>query len=179
MARLIVPCGLPGSGKSAFIKDLGLPPGRIFSPDAVIGRNGRYDWSPEHLAQAWRAEYRRFGRALQLIQGLPDHIVLAWDATFISSISRSPIINMATGAGMRVDGLFFNTPLDLCLERNAKRSPDRRVPPEKIQHWYEALEEPRLHEGYDTLVHVTDANYQKILGQYLSRPTPSVAVVVA
>lgn len=177
MARLIVPCGLPGSGKSTFIKALGLPPERIFSPDAVLSRSGRYNWSPENVVQAWREEYKRFGRALQLIERAGDRVILAWDATFINAISRCPVINMAAGAKMRVEGLYFDTPLDLCLERNARRSPDRRVPEEKIRNWAAAFEEPRLHEDYDTLIHVTDHNYRATLAQYLPRPMRTAAGV--
>jgi predicted kinase len=178
MARLLVTSGLPGSGKTDFMLKLGLPDGRVFSPDRVLVRNGRYDWSPENLANAWRSEYRRFGKALQLVENSGDHIILAWDATFTSSISRCPVINMAKGAGMRVEGLFFDTPVSVCLARNSARPKDRQVPAEKIRNWAESFEEPRLHEGYDTLIHVMAENYGKILGSYrmLIRPQESAEV---
>lgn len=178
MATLLITSGLPGSGKTQFIKSLDLPPGRVFSPDNVLMRSGRYVWSPESVAQAWRTEYCRYGRALQLVENAGDHVILAWDATFTNSIGRCPIINTAKGALMQVDGLFFDTPLSVCIKRNAARTPDRRVPEDKIRKWADALEEPRLHEGYDSLLHVTPQNCQQILNQYLRRaqkPTQAAA----
>jgi predicted kinase len=174
MARLIIPCGIPGSGKSEFLKMLSVPPGLIFCPDALLQQKGIYDWSPNRVAEAWRKMYRRFGRAIQLVQQpdgtiVGDHRILAWDAMFLTAISRSPVINIGIGAGLSVEGLYFKTPIEVCLERNVARPPDRRVPEAKLRAWAEALEEPQLHEGYTDLTVVTPENNRNILTRYLSR----------
>ena len=66
--------------------------------------------------------YRLFGALL--LQGK----TMIWDATFISRIIRSAILHTAKGAGYRVEAVFCDTPIDICVERNASR--DREPVPE-------------------------------------------------
>jgi predicted kinase len=77
------------------------------------------------------------------------------DATNLFEAQRRPFIELAAGRGCAVDALCFETPLEVCLERNRNRS--RRVPEQVIRELAESFERPRLAEGFRRIEVVRDA----------------------
>lgn len=162
--QLIVTTGIPASGKTHFIKQLGLLPSRVFCPTDMIRA-----WSPEALSKAWREEYARFGEMLSSRE-LDENSVLAWDGLFLNQISRSAIVNIARGAGFSVHAVVFPTDIDTCLKRNAARPPERHTPESKIRALAGVMEMPHTFEGYDALVDVGDPSvYDRAVSLYRSR----------
>jgi predicted kinase len=159
MLTLIITVGPPGSGKSSYID--AVQPDQVFCPDNQLIVNNKYTWSPKDSERAWQQEYRRFGHALSVVTP-SDTQLWAWDATFPSRIGRSAILGIAKGYGAKVVAACFNTPLDVCLGRNAQRSDDRRIPESKIRETNERLEVPQLEEGFDAVLNILPGDYAAI-----------------
>lgn len=68
------------------------------------------------------------------------------DATNITRKHRRPFVKMALYAEAQVEAVFFDTPLEECLRRNAARS--RVVPPEAIAMFAARLQPPTAEEGF-------------------------------
>ena len=122
----------------------------IVSPDHhLYTTEGVYHWTPERVKAAWATAGEQFHRALSwpvkpskvvLLAGLPgagkstwlsdqaDEDVLYFDATFAEARWRKPWIEAARDAGIPVEIVWVDTPLDVCIERQSFRSEDRRVP---------------------------------------------------
>ena len=139
--------GIPGSGKSTWIRNNRQKTWIIVSPDVILETQYNYEWTPERAAEAWAISYQQFG------QGLLSGQTMVWDATFISPIMRSAILHTAKGAGYRVEAVFCDTPTELCIERNQRRN-RKPVPEGKIRGMAEDLQPPTEKEGFDHIEHV-------------------------
>jgi len=73
------------------------------------------------------------------------------DNTNITRSDRRRYIPKAKGAGCKVVGYYFETPLEDALERNARRPNGEAVPEQGVRAKYNELEPPRYGEGYDQL----------------------------
>lgn len=139
--------GIPGSGKSTWIREHIEPSWIVLSPDAILEQRYNYEWTPERASEAWAESYRHFGALL--LSGT----TIVWDATFISPIIRAAILHTSKGAGYRVVAVFFDTPVDVCVERNATRAREP-VPESTIRRMADGLVAPTEGEGFDSVVHI-------------------------
>ncbi|MGH2593363.1 MAG: AAA family ATPase [Anaerolineae bacterium] len=80
------------------------------------------------------------------------------DATHWQRQYRSYAVNSARAAGARVIGMWFDVPLDVCLQRNEQRigaSPGlRREDPDTLRRIHAGLEPPALDE-FDVIQRIT------------------------
>lgn len=144
----------------------------IISPDSYLMEDGEYVWSVPRVIEAWdkskkAARLALFDGAIKpdklvLLMGAPASGKTTWlrehederclyiDATFDLPWKRAPWIEMAQEAGVPVTLVYFQTPLDVCLERNALRSEDRMVPSEVVRAMFQkmASSPPTLEEGF-------------------------------
>ena len=139
--------GIPGSGKSTWIREHLEQSWVVLSPDAILENRYNYEWTPDRAAEAWAESYQRFGYFL--LQGR----TMVWDATFTSPIIRSAILHTAKGAGYRVVAVFCDTPIEVCIERNASREREP-VPQSTIIRMAENLVPPTQEEGFDTVQNI-------------------------
>ena len=127
--------------------------------------------------EAWRASYRAFHQALaaatpdtevyvligsqgsgkstwakSLAKRLPTAII--FDAILVKHRERSPILAAAEAKGLRAVAVWFRTPLELCLARNAARPPDEVVAEQAIKNVFAAIEAPSLSEGFAQVIEV-------------------------
>jgi len=90
----------------------------------------------------------------RLIARMPWNYV---DATNLSIHERRQWIKMAKSFGYEVQAVFFDVPLEVCLERNSKR--DRAVSADVMRKMSEKLKPPVFEEGFAkiTVVRVKNA----------------------
>lgn len=139
--------GIPGSGKSTWIRNNRKDTWVVVSPDAILETQYNYEWTPERASEAWALSYQQFGH------GLLAGKTMVWDATFTSPIMRAAILHTAKGAGYLVEAIFCDTPIELCIERNQCRNREP-VPESTIRRMAENLQPPTKAEGFDRVEHI-------------------------
>jgi predicted kinase len=146
---VILAIGLPGSGKTTWVRRRGVTP---LSSDLL--RNILFDDVEEQRYQGLVFSTLRSLLRARLIARMPWNYV---DATNLSTHERRQWIKMAQSFGYEVQAVFFDVPLDVCLERNSKR--DRSVSEDIMRKMGEKLKPPVFEEGFSkiTVVRVKSA----------------------
>ncbi len=129
--------GLPGSGKSTWFRRRGVVP---LSSDLL--RTLLFDNITEQRYQDLVFSTLRSLLRARLIAHMPWNYV---DATNLSPHERRGWIKMARDFGYDVQAVFFDVPLEVCLERNLRRG--RVVPEEVMQRMVGKLRPPTFEEG--------------------------------
>jgi predicted kinase len=147
---VVLAIGLPGSGKTTWFRRRGVTP---LSSDLL--RNILFDDVEEQRYQGLVFSTLRSLLRARLIAKMPWNYV---DATNLSVHERRQWIKMAKSFGYEVQGVFFDVPLEVCLERN--RSRDRMVSEDVMRRMAEKLKPPVFEEGFAkiTVVRVKSAN---------------------
>lgn len=149
MARLILMIGLPGSGKSFLAQKLaeGDPSYRWISTDAIREQL----FGDEAFQGPWLPIWSRVRE--QFREAMTQQAVAIYDATNARRRNRRDALREVRRMGFEsVSGLWVNSPLELCLDRNRKRS--RRVPEAVILKMHRQLTDapPTLQDGFDRLI---------------------------
>ena len=146
---VVLTIGLPGSGKTTWYKRRGVTP---LSSDML--RTILFDDITDQRYQGLVFSTLRSLLRARLIAKMPWNYV---DATNLSPHERRQWIKMAKSFGYEVQAVFFDVPLAVCLERNAKR--DRQVSDDVMHKMAERLRPPAFKEGFDkiTVVRVKGA----------------------
>jgi len=146
---VVLAIGMPGSGKTTWFRRRGVTP---LSSDLL--RNILFDDVEEQRYQGLVFSTLRSLLRARLIARMPWNYV---DATNLSIHERRQWIKMAKSFGYEVQAVFFDVPLEVCLERNSKR--DRSVSEDIMRKMAEKLKPPVFEEGFDkiTVVRVKSA----------------------
>jgi predicted kinase len=135
---VVLAIGLPGSGKTTWFRRRGVTP---LSSDLL--RSILFDDITEQRYQGLVFSTLRSLLRARLIARMPWNYV---DATNLSSHERRQWIKMSKGFGYEVHAVFFDVPLEVCLERNRRR--ERQVKEETIQRMAAKLKAPSFEEGF-------------------------------
>jgi predicted kinase len=143
---VVLAIGLPGSGKSSWFKRHNITP---LSSDML--RALLFDDPTEQRFQDLIFSNLRSMLKARLIAHRPLNYV---DTTNLTPHDRHSWIKLAKDFGFEVQAVFFEVPLEVCLERNQKR--ERVVPEEIMRRFAEKLKPPTFEEGFSkiTLVRV-------------------------
>jgi predicted kinase len=146
---VVLAIGLPGSGKTTWFGRRGITP---LSSDLL--RNILFDDVEEQRYQGLVFSTLRSLLRARLIARMPMNYV---DATNLSVHERRQWIKMAKSFGYEVQAVFFDVPLEVCLDRNRQR--DRSVSEDIMRKMAEKLKPPVFEEGFEkiTVVRVKNA----------------------
>jgi predicted kinase len=146
---VVLAIGLPGSGKTTWFRRRGVTP---LSSDLL--RNILFDDVEEQRYQGLVFSTLRSLLRARLIARMPWNYV---DATNLSIHERRQWIKMSKSFGYEVQAVFFDVPLEVCLERNSKR--DRSVSEDVMRKMADRLKPPIFEEGFAkiTVVRVKSA----------------------
>jgi len=143
--RIVVMIGLPGSGKSTYLKQLGVNP---ISSDAI------------RLLLADDATIQTIhGRVFATMRYLLRHRIAIGrpvsyaDATHLTVAERAPYVSIARAYGCDLEAVFFDVPVQVCQERNRQRR--RVVPEEAIEAMQVKLVPPSVEEGFNRITVVS------------------------
>lgn len=164
MSRLIIGMGIPGSGKSTYLKFM---VGDKLEHEYVSRDEIRFSLVKEDEEYFSREDdvWAEFVRRIN--EGLAAGKTVWADATHISVKSRAKLLRALEKMPDEIAVLWLDTPLQVAYERNLQRDGSRAYVPESVieRMWY-SLQEPRFNE-------VTGFEYDVI---YIKRPDEQVEV---
>ena len=135
---VILAIGLPGSGKSSWFKRNKINP---LSTDLM--RSLLFDDASEQRFQDLVFSNLRSMLKARLIARRPMNYV---DATNLTPQERHSWIKLAKDFGYEVQALYFDVPLEVCLERNQRRT--RSVEEDVMRRMSAKLKAPTFEEGF-------------------------------
>jgi len=161
---VVLAIGLPGSGKTTWFKRRGVTP---LSSDML--RSILFDDITEQRYQGLVFSTLRSLLRARLIAKMPWNYV---DATNLSAHERRQWIKMAKSFGYEAQAVFFDVPLEVCMERNSRR--ERTVSDDIMRKMAERLRPPSFKEGFSkiTMVRVKGAPPLKLDDVNAEPPSP-------
>jgi len=138
---VVLAIGLPGSGKSSWFKRHSVTP---LSSDML--RVLLFDDAHEQRFQDLVFSNLRSMLKARLIARRPMNYV---DATNLTPQERHNWVKLAKDYGYEAQAVFFDVPLEVCLERNKKRS--REVEEEAMRRMSGKLRAPTFEEGFSKI----------------------------
>ena len=135
--ELVLFIGLQGSGKSSFYRE-------------------RFAGTFAHVSKdLWPKARNRERRQRRLIEeSLTAGRSVVVDNTNPSAEVRAPLIEIGKRLGARVVGYYFESNVEECLARNARREGRARVPEVGFFATLKQLQRPTCTEGFDALYYV-------------------------
>jgi predicted kinase len=138
---VVLAIGLPGSGKSSWFKRHDIHP---LSSDLL--RELLFDDAQEQRFQDLVFSNLRSMLKARLVARRPMNYV---DATNLTPHDRSSWIKLAKDYGYDVQGVFFDVPVEVCMERHQRRG--RAVPEDIMRKMAGKLKAPTFEEGFSKI----------------------------
>lgn len=155
MNNLYILCGIPGCGKSTWVKN------RMTENTSSTDPKWEYVSRDEVRFFMVKEEDDYFSKEKQVfnefVKRICEKLNDAWvtnviaDATHLNEVSRNKLINsirrQRPNKPLNITMVYFDVPVEVCKFRNAKRQGRARVPDNIIEKMNVQLEFPKLREG--------------------------------
>lgn len=168
--EIIVLVGISGSGKTTLRNELLLthPNYAVHSWDALRQefyrrRSGKTEFPAEEAFQyiaadeARNKEFRRYAETV-FANLLRREVSIIVDNTNISPKRRQRYVDAARAYGYKLRAYVFNTPLEVCLERQKSRGPDTWVPESSVLQQYSLLDMGGLSKHFQSVTYIPNAD---------------------
>lgn len=147
LKKVWIMCGVPGSGKSTYVqkeieKNQGIHCSRDKVRFAMLSQSDEYFSKEADVFAAWTKEINQ-----AIVSEGPENIYV--DATHLTDKSRKTVLSCLPQSKIEVGYIAFDVPLEVCLERNAKRVGRAKVPEEVIKNMYKSYKIP---EGDNVII---------------------------
>lgn len=152
---LYISCGVPGSGKSTFLKEMKGEEEIIISRDEIrfaLLKPGEEYFSHE------KEVYAKFLHAIAF--NIKNGYNVYADATHLNEKSRYLLLKQLKDRGCKpteINAIYFNVPLMTCLERNEYRlGTPAYVPRGQIRRMAQQFVPPQKYEGFNNIWSVNE-----------------------
>ncbi|QIK69502.1 AAA family ATPase [Erysipelothrix sp. HDW6C] len=178
MKTLFATVGVPGSGKSTYLHDLGLyERGFVLSTDAIrkLISAETYEWNDENGLQLYTNESRHktseltFKMVNQLIESRSERgMTTILDSTLCNRKTINGLIQMTKKLRIRLVLIDFDVDYDTCVAQNMLREHPERVPLNVIDRMTNAKQDV-LKIAQDKKIEII--NYRDLENRFASKPT--------
>lgn len=143
---LWIMCGVPGSGKSTWLRQNAFENSVVISRDAI--RFAMLDGEDE--AEYFKYEDKVWNKFINDIRtALTQNDNVYVDATHINEASRNKLLNaLHLHKDVKVNCIFFDVPDTVCLARNEMREGRSRVPRGVIRRMSVQMVPPHMNEKH-------------------------------
>lgn len=153
MMNLIVACGIPGSGKTTTLTNLS----EVIGAPHISRDEVRASFRKEDTTDYFKNETLVFASFVkQIVDAMKLEGAAIADATHISRASRLKLIKEITKFipfdEFTIEFIWFDTPLEVCLERNSQREGWAYVPEDVILDMNGEFEIPSIDEFDNTIM---------------------------
>ncbi len=147
------------------------------NPDHFLETESGRVTTPERNQRAWEQCFEALGEALRSATSATRVFVLVgpqgagkstwarsraaadadaifFDAILVKRSEREPILAAARAHSVGAVAVWFRTPLDVCIARNASRPEDELVPEQAIRNVFAAVEPPSTAEGFEHVIEI-------------------------
>jgi len=140
--NIVITVGLPGSGKSTYLQRLGV---NAISSDEL--RRLIIDDPTDQTIHSRIFAAIRYLVRQRIAVGRPTTYV---DATHLMRWERRPYVLLARQHGCELEALFFDVPVEVCIQRNKQRG--REVPEQVIRNMAACMQPPTEQEGFTRII---------------------------
>ena len=149
MSKLFIMIGAPGSGKTTWCKN-NVPKNAVYISRDEIRFNIIKD--EDSYFSKEKIVYDIFINKIN--EALESGLDVYADQTSLNAGSRKKLINALNKKPDEIIGIYFTTPLDIVLQRNAQRTGRALVPEDVVVNMFNSLTRPTLDEGFTEILEV-------------------------